>query len=99
MGNLELRPIDTDSSQNISSMSSQSSSNGIPKLAEKLRILGGDISFEKATVPRRRRNDVSVATKKKMISICDNSIELETTRLDLTYQHINTNILASRFKQ
>lgn len=75
----QLHPESEDTSSG--SQSTKVSSNAIPNLTEKLRILGGDVSFEKRTVPRRRgEGRAAGATVKRKDAVIDTSITLDETR-------------------
>ena len=72
-----------DSSQNTSySNSTKASANAIPNLSEKLRILGGDVSFsvDKRTVIKRRKPNTAGTTVKRRDAILDLSTCLDETR-------------------
>ena len=68
--------VHSDSSQNSYSNSSKDSSNAIPNLTEKLRIIGGDVSFsfDKRTVPKRRPARGNNVTLKRRDAVVDVSI-------------------------
>ena len=72
-----------DNSQNTSySDSSKTNSNNISNLSEKLKILGGDVSFtrDKTTVPKRRGTHAAGVTVKRKDAMIDLSLTLEETR-------------------
>ena len=72
--------IHPDSSQNSSQSGSSKGSSVIPNLTEKLRILGGDVSFtfDKRTVPKARGEGRAVRpTVKRKGNLVDDSTILD----------------------
>lgn len=87
----QLHPESEDTSSG--SQSTKVSSNAIPNLTEKLRILGGDVSFEKRTIPKRRGARLAGATVKRKDAVVDISITLDETRPTIDPREIPAPVL------
>lgn len=87
-----------DSMDNSSgSDSTRMSSNAIPKLSQKLRILGGDVSFQgKRTVARKRREHGGSATVKRKEGVVDLSTNLDETKLLMDPRQIPDTVLKEK---